>query len=136
MLTAHPIKEFAVRCIRAGASGYLNKNASTEEIAEALLVLLNGERYITADVAVEMASHLEQGTDAEPAHRHLSNREFEILRNIAAGQTVSEVALGLGLSTKTVSTYRTRLLKKLQLENNAQLMQYAIKHGLSNEPNV
>jgi DNA-binding NarL/FixJ family response regulator len=131
MLSAHPVKEFAVRCIRAGASGYMNKHATNEEISNALSALLKGGKYITTDVAEELAIHLEQGTGNLPAHSLLSDREFQILRNIAEGRTVSEVADALGLSTKTVSTYRSRLLKKLNMDNNAQLMQYAIKHDLT-----
>ena len=130
ILTAHPAKEFAVRCIRSGAQGYLDKQSNTEEIANALLALLNGGKYITGDVADELANHLASGAGSEGAHTKLSNREFQILRSIAEGHTVSEVANALSLSTKTVSTYRNRLLKKLNLENNAQIMQYAIKNNL------
>ena len=128
MLTAYPIKEFAIRCIQAGAAGYINKQAPAEDIAEAISVLLNGGRYITDEVEVELAADIE----GEPTSlvATLSDREFEVFRNIGGGMTVSQIASELELSVKTISTFRSRVLEKLNLENNAQIMQFAVRNGL------
>ena len=128
MLTAYPIKEFAIRCIQAGAAGYINKQAPAEDIAEAISVLLHGGRYITDEVEVELAADIE----GEPTSlvATLSDREFEVFRNIGGGMTVSQIASELELSVKTISTFRSRVLEKLNLENNAQIMQFAVRNGL------
>jgi DNA-binding NarL/FixJ family response regulator len=128
MLTAYPIKEFAIRCIQAGAAGYINKQAPAEDIAEAIRVLLNGGRYITDEVEIELAADIE----GEPTSlvATLSDREFEVFRNIGGGMTVSQIASELELSVKTISTFRSRVLEKLNLENNAQIMQFAVRNGL------
>jgi DNA-binding NarL/FixJ family response regulator len=128
MLTAYPIKEFAIRCIQAGASGYINKQAPAENIAEAISILLNGGRYITDEVEIELAADIE----GEPTSlvATLSDREFEVFRNIGGGMTVSQIASELDLSVKTISTFRSRVLEKLNLENNAQIMQFAVRNGL------
>jgi two-component system invasion response regulator UvrY len=128
MLTAYPIKEFAIRCIQAGASGYINKQAPAEDIAEAISVLLNGGRYITDEVEIELAADIE----GEPTSlvATLSDREFEVFRSIGGGMTVSQIASELDLSVKTISTFRSRVLEKLNLENNAQIMQFAVRNGL------
>ncbi len=128
MLTAYPIKEFAIRCIQAGASGYINKQAPAENIAEAISMLLNGGRYITDEVEIELAADIE----GEPTSlvATLSDREFEVFRNIGGGMTVSQIASELDLSVKTISTFRSRVLEKLNLENNAQIMQFAVRNGL------
>lgn len=128
MLTAYPIKEFAIRCIQAGAAGYINKQAPAEDIAEAISVLLNGGRYITDEVEIELAADIE----GEPTSlvATLSDREFEVFRNIGGGMTVSQIASELELSVKTISTFRSRVLEKLNLENNAQIMQFAVRNGL------
>ncbi|MFT5121650.1 MAG: two-component system invasion response regulator UvrY [Kiritimatiellia bacterium] len=128
MLSAYPIKEFAIRCIKAGASGYINKQSPADDIAEAIAALLNGGKYITSEVESELADQLV----GEPRSlvATLSNREFEVFRKIAGGMTVSQIGNELSLSVKTISTFRSRILEKLNLENNAQIMQFAIRHEL------
>jgi two-component system, NarL family, invasion response regulator UvrY len=130
MLSSYPEEQFALRVIRAGASGYLNKNLAGHTLIEAVHQVMTSGRYISPKVAEQLANAVQQPADA-PLHTTLSNREDQVLRLIAAGHTVGEIARQLDLSVKTVSTYRGIVLRKLSLENNAQLMRYAQDHGLS-----
>jgi two-component system, NarL family, invasion response regulator UvrY len=127
VLSAHAEAEFAVRIIKAGASGYLNKHLAPEELVTAIRRVLTGRKYIGAAVAELIADSL--GKD-EVAHASLSDREFQVMLLIAAGKTVSEIAQELALSVKTVSTYRTRILEKMNLKNNAELMRYAVENKI------
>jgi two-component system invasion response regulator UvrY len=130
ILSIYPEEQFAVRVIRAGADGYLNKNLATKVLIEALHQVLAGGQYISPKVAQQLVNAVKQPV-GQPLHATLSDREDQVLRLIAAGRTVSEIAVHLNLSVKTVSTYRTILLRKLGMQNNAQLMRYAQQHELN-----
>ncbi|WP_026852530.1 response regulator [Geothrix fermentans] len=122
-------QQFAIRALKAGASAYLTKERAPEELIQAVRTVLGGRRYIGASLAEALASHVSSDREVAP-HERLSAREFEVLRLIAAARTPGEIAEKLGLSVKTVSTYRARILEKMQLATNAELMQYALRHGL------
>lgn len=129
ILSMHPEDQYAIRALRAGASGYLTKEAATEKLLEAIRKITAGGRFISADLAERLA--LELTTDAAgPLHASLSDREFEVLRLIGSGLSVGDIADGLSLSVKTVSTYRARILEKMRLKNNAELMQYVLTNQL------
>jgi two-component system, NarL family, invasion response regulator UvrY len=128
IMSLHAEEHFAVRALRAGASGYLSKAAAPEAIVEAVQKVTRGGRYVSGAVAERLAADL--GGRAPIPHERLSDREFEVMRGIADGQTVSEIALRMHLSVKTVSTYRTRLLEKMGMGSNAELTRYAIENGL------
>jgi len=129
ILSMYPEEQYAVRMLRAGASGYLNKESAPEQLIGAIRAVRRGEKYLSARMASQLASAI--GTDNErPPHEELSDREFVVLRLMASGASPSDIARQLCLSIKTVSTYRSRLLRKLQLRNNAQLIAYAVKNGL------
>lgn len=129
MLSMHPEDQYALRSLKAGASGFINKESATVELLAAVRKVLAGGKYISPSVAEKLAEAVgEKGT--LPGHENLSDREMEVLQQIAAGHTVSEIAHELSLSVNTISTYRTRLLEKLQLNNNAELTRYAIENGL------
>jgi two-component system, NarL family, invasion response regulator UvrY len=127
VLSGHAEAEFAVRIIKAGASGYLNKHLAPEELVTAIRRVLTGRKYIGAAVAELIADSLGKN---EVAHASLSDREFQVMLLIAAGKTVSEIAEELALSVKTVSTYRTRILEKMNLKNNAELMRYVVENKI------
>jgi two-component system, NarL family, invasion response regulator UvrY len=130
MLSMHPEDQYAIRSLKAGASGFINKETATEELLTAIQKVISGKKYITASVAEKLASSMaEQG--AEPSHELLSDREMQVLQQIAQGKTVSEIAQEISLSVNTISTYRTRLLEKLKLNNNAELTRYALENGLA-----
>jgi two-component system, NarL family, invasion response regulator UvrY len=129
ILSMYPEEQFALRVIRAGANGYLNKNLATKVLVEAIRQVLADGQYISPKVAEQLVNAVKQ-PDGQPLHATLSDREDQVLRLIAVGQTVGEIARQLNLSVKTVSTYRAIILRKLSLENNAQLMRYAQEHGL------
>lgn len=129
MLSMYPEEQFAVRVIRAGANGYLNKNLATKVLIEAIRQVLTNGQYISAKVAEQLVNAVKQ-PDGQPLHAMLSDREDQVLRLIGAGRTVGEIASQLDLSVKTVSTYRSIVLRKLGLENNAQLIRYVQQHGL------
>lgn len=129
ILTVHPEDQYALRALRAGAAGYLTKESAPEQLVEAVRKIVRGGKYVSATVAERLASSL--GPDAARApHEALSDREYEVLRMLASGKTVSEVAAELSLSVKTVSTYRTRILEKMGMRTNAELTHYAIKNQL------
>jgi two-component system, NarL family, invasion response regulator UvrY len=128
MLSMHPEDQYAIRALRAGASGFVNKETATEELLTAIHRILAGKKYITAAVAEKLAETTDLNN--KPAHEFLSDREMHVLQKIASGQTVSEIAMELSLSVNTISTYRTRLLEKLSLNNNAELTRYAMDNGL------
>ncbi len=129
ILSIHPEEQYAVRVLRAGASGYLTKESATEELIEAIRKVVSGRKYVSTSLAEKLASDLEaQGKKS--LHDKLSDREYEVLCMIASGKTVKEIAEELTLSIKTISTYRSRILDKMNMENNAQLMHYAIQNGL------
>jgi DNA-binding NarL/FixJ family response regulator len=129
VLSAHEESRYAVRALRAGAAGYLNKGADVQALFEAVRKLAGGHCYITGDTADRLAGELIHPTD-RPAHDGLSDREYQILLAFASGKGVKEIAAGLNLSPSTVGTYRSRVLSKLNLDNNADLVRYAVLNGL------
>ncbi len=129
VLSMYAEDQYGKRVLKAGASGYMNKESAPEELIKAMQKVLAGGRYVSPALAEELAAALRQ--DAErPLHETLSRREFEILRMIASGKTVSQIAGELHLSATTVSTYRTRILGKMKLANSAELIRYALQNRL------
>ena len=128
MLSMHQEEQYAIRCLRAGASGYLQKDSTTDELIEAIRRVGAGRRYFSAAVIDQMAADAARGT--APPHERLSPREFEVFRALASGRTVGEIAEALHLSVKTVSTHRTHILAKTGLRNNAEIIRYAVTHRL------
>ena len=125
VVSMHPIDQFAQRALQAGAVGYLTKGADPRELVRAVRMALGGERYVPAELeeAARVAAH-------PPKHDALSDREYQVLRLIGGGRTVSEISRELGVSVKTTSTYRARILEKLQLRTSAELIHYAVVNGL------
>ena len=131
ILSMHPEEQYAIRALKAGASGYLTKESTPNELVKAIRKISAGKKYVSASLAETIASHLDVMSE-KPLHEILSNREFEVMRNIASGKTVKEIAGELSLSVKTISTYRARILEKMKMKNNAQLTYYAIHNKLEN----
>lgn len=129
VLTMHPEDQFAARALRAGASGYMTKDRTPEELLEAVTRLAQGGRYISPSLAERLATSLDPDLTA-PLHNRLSDRELEVLMLLGAGVTVTQAAADLRLSVKTVSTFRARLLAKMGFESNADIVQYVARHGL------
>ena len=129
ILSMHPEEQFAVRAIRAGASGYLTKECAGDELVLAIRKALKGERYISGALAQILAG--EMGGDSEkPLHEILSDREYQVMMMIASGNTVGAIAKELCLSVKTISSYRTNILVKTKMKNNAEITHYAFKNNL------
>jgi DNA-binding NarL/FixJ family response regulator len=131
ILSIHPEDQYAIRALRQGASGYLTKESAPEELVEAIRRAAYGRKYVSPTLAEKLAAKLESGSNKLP-HETLSDREFQVMTMIASGKTVTEIADELSLSVKTISTNRTRLLKKMSMRTNAELTHYAFKHGLVN----
>jgi two-component system, NarL family, invasion response regulator UvrY len=129
VLSMHPEDQYGKRVLRAGASGYMNKESAPEELLKAVHKVLSGGRYVSATLAEKLAAGLNQGT-ACALHDALSDREFEVLRMIASGRTVSQIADTLHLSVTTVSTYRARVLEKLNMTTTPELIHYALRNQL------
>ena len=129
MLSMHREDQYAVRALKAGASGYLCKQSASAELVNAIHTIAKGKKYITSSVAEILANQIGDNSEKAP-HETLSDREFQTLTLIASGLSVGEIAKKLSLSVKTVSMYRTRLLEKMQLKHNAELTHYAIKNNL------
>lgn len=129
ILTVQPEDQYAVRAIRAGAAGFLTKESAPDRLIEAVRKVARGGRYVSAELAETLASVLAGDAKKEP-HELLSNREFEILKMLASGKTVSKVAQELSLSVKTVSTHRTRILKKMGMKTTAELTHYAVRNHI------
>lgn len=129
VLSMHPEDQFAVRMLKAGAAGYLTKESAGNELVGAIEKVVGGGRYISASLAERMASYLDLDVQKAP-HERLSDREFLVLRMIASGKTVSQIARELYLSVKTISTYRARVLEKMDMQNNAELTHYAVQKRL------
>lgn len=129
ILSMHPEDQFAIRMLRAGAAGYLTKERAPEELVLAVRRVLSGKKYLTESLAETLAGYVEaQGR--VPPHAALSDREFQVLRMLASGKSLSEIAEELALSVKTISTYRARILEKMNMRSNAELIHYAVKNGL------
>ncbi|MEP7000912.1 MAG: response regulator transcription factor [bacterium] len=129
VVSMHAEALYAKRAIRAGAAGYINKSRAEDELLTAIREVGHGRRYVSPELAQELAAELASGRGATP-HDALTNREHEVMLLLASGLTASQVAGNLGLSVKTVSTHRTRLLAKMDLTTNADLVRYALAHGL------
>jgi DNA-binding NarL/FixJ family response regulator len=129
ILSGYPEAHYAVNMLRSGANGYISKNAPPEELIRAIRVVARGKRYLSETAADLVSAELERPTDKK-LHETLSEREFQIFRKLAAGQSPTQIAEELHLSVKTVSTYRARVLEKMNLKTNADLTYYAIKNAL------
>lgn len=129
ILSLHGEEQFALRALRAGAAGYLTKAAAPEQLVTAFEKIVRGGKYITETLAERLAATA-GGDHGGAPHERLSDREFEVMRGIASGESVSEIATRMHLSVKTVSTYRTRLLEKMGMTTNSELTRYAIQNGL------
>jgi DNA-binding NarL/FixJ family response regulator len=125
----YPEDRYALRLLRAGAAGYLNKESAPEELVGALRKVAGGGRYVSAALGEKLALTVSGGDEA-PLYEKLSDREYQIMWLLASGKSVGDIARQLFLSPNTVSTYRTRILKKINVKNNAELMRYAIRHQL------
>lgn len=129
MLSMHNENEFAIRALKAGAAGYLNKQSAPAQLVTAIRQVVSGQKYITPALAMELANAIATDTD-RPLHTSLSDREYQTLCLIAAGRGLTEISEEMCLSPKTVSVYRARLMEKLKLTNNSELIRYAIMHHL------
>lgn len=130
VVSAFPEEEFAVRAFKLGAAGYLNKNQATEELVEAVRTVLAGRKYVTASLAQRFADSL-SGENGGAPHERLSTRELQVLRLVASGRSVKQIAAELALSEKTVDTYRARIAEKTGLATNVELTRYAFQHALT-----
>jgi len=132
VLSVHPEEQYAVRVMKAGASGYLTKDSAPEELITAVRCIASGHKYVTATLAERLAAEVEIGSDKLP-HESLSDREYQVMLLLAEGLRVQDIAERLTLSAKTVSTYRTRLLQKMNMRSSTDVVRYALRHGLVNE---
>jgi two-component system, NarL family, invasion response regulator UvrY len=130
ILSAFPEQDFALRALKLGAAGYLTKQSASDELHAAVRKAIEGGKYVTASLAEKLAARLGQDLQQTPPHEALSNRELQILRMIASGKTIKEIAAELSLSEKTIATYRTRIAEKLNLTTNVEFTRYALKHRL------
>lgn len=130
VLSMHPEEQFAVRVLRAGAAGYLTKRSAPRELVAAVRKVLAGGKYVTESLAEKLAAVVDFGRPSGEPHEKLSDREYQVFRMLASGQTVKEIGEKLSLTPQTVSTHRARILEKMGLETNAELAQYARRAGL------
>ncbi len=135
VLSMHQELQYAVRAIKSGASGYLTKESAPALLEQAIRKLAGGGAFVTPDVAEQLALGAMPGSETLP-HQNLSDREFEVFRLLVAGQSVTDIATQLNLSAKTVSTHKANLMRKLGLQNQSELVRYAIKHGLGDAADV
>ena len=129
ILSMHPEEQYAVRVLKAGASGYLNKEVAPAQLIKAITQILSGKKYITPAVAETMTTHL-INESSKPKHHSLSNREFEVMKLLASGKSISEIADILMLSISTASTYKTRIFSKMEVNNTAALTLYVVEHNI------
>ena len=134
VLSSAPEEQLAIRVLKAGAAGYLNKQTAPEGLVEAVRKLVSGGRYVSTRLAEKLAAEL--GRAEKAAHESLSDREFQVMQMLSAGQSLKEIADELSLSVKTISTFRGRILEKLKLQNNVELAHYAREHRLLDFPNA
>jgi len=130
ILSMHPEDAIAISALRAGAAGYMNKECASEELTLAIRKAASGKKYVSASLAEKLAIEIEEGSDGPP-HESLSDREYRVMWMLASGKSITHIAEALSLSPNTVSTYRVRILKKLKLQGNADIVRYAVKHGLA-----
>ncbi|HSR68295.1 MAG TPA: response regulator transcription factor [Acidobacteriota bacterium] len=128
VVSMYPEDQYATRVLRAGAAGYLTKESAPSQLVNAIRKVVRGGKYVSPTLAEKLAIDL--GTESKLPHESLSDREYQVLCLLASAKTVSEIADELSLSIKTISTYRTRILEKMDLKNNVELARYALKHGL------
>ena len=128
ILSVHPEEQYAVRVMKAGASGYLTKESAPEELVKAIRKIISGGKYVSSSLAERLFTDID--ASGKPRHEKLSDREFEIMRMIARGKAIKTIAEELNLSEKTVSTYRTRLLEKMNMTTNAEIISYVLKNKL------
>ena len=131
MLSIHPEEELGVRAVKAGASGYLNKECAADDLVHAIQLIVTGNKYISRRLSERLIEEIQRDTN-KPPHETLSDREYEVMALISAGKSMKEVAAALSLSKSTVSTYRVRILDKLNVRSNAEITRYALHHGLVN----
>lgn len=129
ILSMHPEDRFAIRALKAGASGYLTKESAPDELVKAIRTVLNGRKYVSSSLAEKLIDVINDDTDKMP-HENLSDREFEVFIKIASGEKTTEIAAELSISIHTVNTYRSRILEKLGVSSNVELTQYAIHNNL------
>ncbi len=129
MLSAYPEEEFAVRAIKAGASGYITKDRAPDELIKAIRKTFSGRRYISEQLGEQLASGLNSGF-SEQLHDKLSDRELQVLSMLGSGKSTNEIANSLSVSTSTVNTYKSRILEKMNFDTSSQMIHYAIKHNL------
>lgn len=130
MMTMYPEDEYALRSFRAGASGYLTKDSAPDELVQAIHKVVSGGKYVSSHMAEKLATSMSDHEGSALPHDTLSDRELQVLRMLGDGKTVKDIARELGISEKTISTYRTRILEKMDLRSTAQLIRYAIRAGL------
>jgi two-component system, NarL family, invasion response regulator UvrY len=129
VLSMQPEDQYAVRCLRAGAAAYINKDSAPEELAQAARKILAGGRYVSPRLAEQLVAHLDRPTD-KPLHELLSDRELEVMKMIASGVSLKEIGGRLSVSVKTVSTYRSRIMEKMGMKSNAEMTRYAMTHQM------
>jgi two-component system, NarL family, invasion response regulator UvrY len=129
IMSMHPEDQYALRVLKAGASGYLNKESIHDELIKAIHTVLRGKKFITPSIAEKLAEAFDNDSGQHP-HEALSDREFDVFKLIAAGKSVSEIAQQLSLSVTTVSTYRARIMEKMKMRSNADLTRYALEKSL------
>lgn len=129
ILSIYPEEQYATRVFKAGAAGYINKDAAPTELVKAVARILQGRKYITATIAEKLASDLSLDREKAP-HELLSDREFHVMKLLAAGKTITEISVHLSLSPTTISTYRSRIMEKMKMKANAELARYALENGL------
>lgn len=129
ILSMHPEEQYAVRTIKAGASGYITKETAPDKLIEAIRRVCGGGKYISASLAEKLADSIADSR-SKPPHEYLTDREFQVMCMIASGKTITEIARELFLSVKTISTYRQRILEKMNMKNNAELTHYVISNNL------
>src|SRR5664280_797290 len=129
ILSCQPEDQYAVRCLRAGAAAYISKESASDELALATKKILGGGRYVSTSLAEKLIANLDESID-KPLHESLSDREQEVMRMIAAGIPLTEIGDRLHVSVKTISSYRSRIMEKMQMKSNADLTRYAMTHGL------
>jgi len=129
IFTVYPEEQYAMRVLKSGAAGYINKECEPEELIKAIRTVSQGRKYVSPELAQILASNID-GTSTQLDHESLSDREFQVMIMISSGKTVKDIADELNLSVNTISTYRIRILEKMKLKNNAELTRYAIKNGL------
>jgi DNA-binding NarL/FixJ family response regulator len=129
ILSIHPEEELGVRAVKAGASGYLNKDCAADDLVRAIQLIVSGSKYISRSLADRIVEEIQRDSN-KPPHETLSDREYEVMALIASGKSMKEVGAALSLSKSTVSTYRKRVFEKLKVQSNADITRYALHHGL------